>query len=146
MQKFLFKEPMWLAGTMTFKPEVKNRQKPFIVALTSGFCILIALFIRIRMHQWDGLRLVSNATIRYTHIALFCTLVRRHICSWHKYQHNINLSHKNFLFLNKETNLRCFSFFVPFWKVGFYNSVAIPCYTTLSELFPPSGPLLKACK
>lgn len=35
---------------------------------------------------------------------------------------------------------------VPQGQVGFYNSVAIPCYTTLSELFPPSGPLLKACK
>lgn len=33
-----------------------------------------------------------------------------------------------------------------FLKVGFYNAVAVPCYTTLSELFPPSGPLLKACK
>ncbi|XP_013124483.1 cAMP and cAMP-inhibited cGMP 3',5'-cyclic phosphodiesterase 10A isoform X3 [Oreochromis niloticus] len=35
---------------------------------------------------------------------------------------------------------------VPQGQVGFYNAVAVPCYTTLSELFPPSGPLLKACK
>ncbi|XP_027861887.1 cAMP and cAMP-inhibited cGMP 3',5'-cyclic phosphodiesterase 10A isoform X2 [Xiphophorus couchianus] len=35
---------------------------------------------------------------------------------------------------------------VPQGQVGFYNSVAIPCYTTLSELFPPSHPLLNACK
>ncbi|GLD68532.1 cAMP and cAMP-inhibited cGMP 3',5'-cyclic phosphodiesterase 10A isoform X1, partial [Lates japonicus] len=35
---------------------------------------------------------------------------------------------------------------VPQGQVGFYNAVAIPCYTTLSELFPPSSPLLKACK
>lgn len=35
---------------------------------------------------------------------------------------------------------------VPQGQVGFYNAVAIPCYTTLAELFPPSGPLLKACK
>lgn len=36
--------------------------------------------------------------------------------------------------------------FLIFLKVGFYNGVAVPCYTTLAELFPPSGPLLKACK
>ncbi|XP_033835582.1 cAMP and cAMP-inhibited cGMP 3',5'-cyclic phosphodiesterase 10A isoform X5 [Periophthalmus magnuspinnatus] len=35
---------------------------------------------------------------------------------------------------------------VPQGQVGFYNAVAIPCYTTLAELFPPSGALLKACK
>lgn len=35
---------------------------------------------------------------------------------------------------------------VPQGQVGFYNAVAIPCYTTLSQLFPLSGPLLKACK
>uniref|UniRef100_A0AAZ3Q4P3 Phosphodiesterase n=1 Tax=Oncorhynchus tshawytscha TaxID=74940 RepID=A0AAZ3Q4P3_ONCTS len=35
---------------------------------------------------------------------------------------------------------------VPQGQVGFYNAVALPCYTTLSELFPPSGPLLQACK
>ncbi|XP_046885160.1 cAMP and cAMP-inhibited cGMP 3',5'-cyclic phosphodiesterase 10A isoform X4 [Hypomesus transpacificus] len=35
---------------------------------------------------------------------------------------------------------------VPQGQVGFYNAVAIPCYTTLSELFPPSSPLLGACK
>uniref|UniRef100_A0A8C5BHT2 Phosphodiesterase n=1 Tax=Gadus morhua TaxID=8049 RepID=A0A8C5BHT2_GADMO len=35
---------------------------------------------------------------------------------------------------------------IPQGQVGFYNAVAVPCYTTLSELFPPSGPLLRACK
>ncbi|XP_042157312.1 cAMP and cAMP-inhibited cGMP 3',5'-cyclic phosphodiesterase 10A isoform X3 [Oncorhynchus tshawytscha] len=35
---------------------------------------------------------------------------------------------------------------VPQGQVGFYNAVALPCYTTLSELFPPSSPLLQACK
>ncbi|XP_026210260.1 cAMP and cAMP-inhibited cGMP 3',5'-cyclic phosphodiesterase 10A isoform X2 [Anabas testudineus] len=35
---------------------------------------------------------------------------------------------------------------VPQGQVGFYNAVAIPCYTTLAELLPPSSPLLKACK
>nr|XP_015218464.1 PREDICTED: cAMP and cAMP-inhibited cGMP 3',5'-cyclic phosphodiesterase 10A isoform X4 [Lepisosteus oculatus] len=35
---------------------------------------------------------------------------------------------------------------VPQGQVGFYNAVAIPCYTTLSELFPPSTPLLRACR
>ncbi|XP_073690366.1 cAMP and cAMP-inhibited cGMP 3',5'-cyclic phosphodiesterase 10A [Garra rufa] len=35
---------------------------------------------------------------------------------------------------------------VPQGQVGFYNAVAIPCYTTLSELFPPSSPLLSACR
>ncbi|ROI15184.1 cAMP and cAMP-inhibited cGMP 3',5'-cyclic phosphodiesterase 10A [Anabarilius grahami] len=35
---------------------------------------------------------------------------------------------------------------VPQGQVGFYNAVAIPCYTTLSELFPPSSPLLTACR
>uniref|UniRef100_A0AAY4E1N6 Phosphodiesterase n=1 Tax=Denticeps clupeoides TaxID=299321 RepID=A0AAY4E1N6_9TELE len=35
---------------------------------------------------------------------------------------------------------------VPQGQVVFYNAVAIPCYTTLSELFPPSRPLLHACK
>ncbi|MGH0129009.1 UNVERIFIED_CONTAM: hypothetical protein FKN15_075392 [Acipenser sinensis] len=34
---------------------------------------------------------------------------------------------------------------VPQGQVGFYNAVAIPCYTTLSELFPASSPLLQAC-
>uniref|UniRef100_A0A7N6AWY5 Phosphodiesterase n=1 Tax=Anabas testudineus TaxID=64144 RepID=A0A7N6AWY5_ANATE len=34
---------------------------------------------------------------------------------------------------------------VPQGQVGFYNAVAIPCYTTLAELLPPSSPLLKAC-
>ncbi|KAA8583938.1 hypothetical protein FQN60_015146 [Etheostoma spectabile] len=35
---------------------------------------------------------------------------------------------------------------VPQGQVGFYNAVAVPCYTTLAELFPPSSPLLRACK
>ncbi|XP_034148080.1 cAMP and cAMP-inhibited cGMP 3',5'-cyclic phosphodiesterase 10A isoform X4 [Esox lucius] len=35
---------------------------------------------------------------------------------------------------------------VPQGQVGFYNAVALPCYTTLSDLFPPSTPLLQACK
>ncbi|XP_072292572.1 cAMP and cAMP-inhibited cGMP 3',5'-cyclic phosphodiesterase 10A isoform X4 [Eucyclogobius newberryi] len=35
---------------------------------------------------------------------------------------------------------------IPQGQVGFYNAVAIPCYTTLAELFPPSTLLLKACK
>ncbi|KAI4900283.1 hypothetical protein NFI96_027458, partial [Prochilodus magdalenae] len=35
---------------------------------------------------------------------------------------------------------------VPQGQVGFYNAVAIPCYTTLAELFPPSAPLLSACR
>ncbi|XP_076830710.1 cAMP and cAMP-inhibited cGMP 3',5'-cyclic phosphodiesterase 10A isoform X3 [Brachyhypopomus gauderio] len=35
---------------------------------------------------------------------------------------------------------------VPQGQVGFYNAVAIPCYTTLSQLFPPSAPLLRACR
>uniref|UniRef100_A0A7N8XY77 Phosphodiesterase n=1 Tax=Mastacembelus armatus TaxID=205130 RepID=A0A7N8XY77_9TELE len=34
---------------------------------------------------------------------------------------------------------------VPQGQVGFYNAVAIPCYTTLSKLLPISSPLLKAC-
>ncbi|XP_028676111.1 cAMP and cAMP-inhibited cGMP 3',5'-cyclic phosphodiesterase 10A isoform X1 [Erpetoichthys calabaricus] len=35
---------------------------------------------------------------------------------------------------------------VPQGQVGFYNAVAIPCYTTLSELFPAASPLLQACR
>uniref|UniRef100_A0A8C6UZG1 Phosphodiesterase n=1 Tax=Neogobius melanostomus TaxID=47308 RepID=A0A8C6UZG1_9GOBI len=35
---------------------------------------------------------------------------------------------------------------IPQGQMGFYNAVAIPCYTTLAELFPPSKTLLKACK
>ncbi|XP_028325044.1 cAMP and cAMP-inhibited cGMP 3',5'-cyclic phosphodiesterase 10A isoform X2 [Gouania willdenowi] len=35
---------------------------------------------------------------------------------------------------------------IPQGQVGFYNAVAIPCYTTLSKLFPPSSPLLNSCK
>ncbi|XP_062851102.1 cAMP and cAMP-inhibited cGMP 3',5'-cyclic phosphodiesterase 10A [Trichomycterus rosablanca] len=35
---------------------------------------------------------------------------------------------------------------VPQGQMGFYNAVAIPCYTTLSELFAPSTPLLRACR
>ncbi|XP_068795032.1 cAMP and cAMP-inhibited cGMP 3',5'-cyclic phosphodiesterase 10A isoform X3 [Struthio camelus] len=35
---------------------------------------------------------------------------------------------------------------VPQGQVGFYNAVAIPCYTTLAQIFPPTGPLLRACR
>ncbi|XP_063047591.1 cAMP and cAMP-inhibited cGMP 3',5'-cyclic phosphodiesterase 10A isoform X2 [Engraulis encrasicolus] len=35
---------------------------------------------------------------------------------------------------------------VPQGQVSFYNAVAIPCYTTLSQLFPAAKPLLKACR
>uniref|UniRef100_A0A8C8RZM5 Phosphodiesterase n=1 Tax=Pelusios castaneus TaxID=367368 RepID=A0A8C8RZM5_9SAUR len=34
---------------------------------------------------------------------------------------------------------------VPQGQIGFYNAVAIPCYTTLTQIFPPTGPLLRAC-
>ncbi|XP_036173496.1 cAMP and cAMP-inhibited cGMP 3',5'-cyclic phosphodiesterase 10A isoform X2 [Myotis myotis] len=35
---------------------------------------------------------------------------------------------------------------VPQGQLGFYNAVAIPCYTTLTRIFPPTEPLLKACR
>ncbi|KAM5284674.1 cAMP and cAMP-inhibited cGMP 3',5'-cyclic phosphodiesterase 10A isoform 3-T4 [Hipposideros larvatus] len=35
---------------------------------------------------------------------------------------------------------------VPEGQLGFYNAVAIPCYTTLTQIFPPTEPLLKACR
>ncbi|XP_041418718.1 cAMP and cAMP-inhibited cGMP 3',5'-cyclic phosphodiesterase 10A isoform X2 [Xenopus laevis] len=35
---------------------------------------------------------------------------------------------------------------IPQGQMGFYNAVAIPCYTTLSEIFPSTRPLLQACK
>nr|XP_023678285.1 cAMP and cAMP-inhibited cGMP 3',5'-cyclic phosphodiesterase 10A isoform X3 [Paramormyrops kingsleyae] len=35
---------------------------------------------------------------------------------------------------------------VPQGQVGFYNAVAVPCYTTLTQLFPPATPLLRACR
>ncbi|XP_027457761.1 cAMP and cAMP-inhibited cGMP 3',5'-cyclic phosphodiesterase 10A isoform X2 [Zalophus californianus] len=35
---------------------------------------------------------------------------------------------------------------VPQGQLGFYNAVAIPCYTTLTQIFPPTEPLLKACR
>ncbi|XP_010138725.1 PREDICTED: cAMP and cAMP-inhibited cGMP 3',5'-cyclic phosphodiesterase 10A-like [Buceros rhinoceros silvestris] len=35
---------------------------------------------------------------------------------------------------------------VPQGQIGFYNAVAIPCYTTLAQIFPPTGPLLRACR
>ncbi|XP_074044108.1 cAMP and cAMP-inhibited cGMP 3',5'-cyclic phosphodiesterase 10A isoform X2 [Macrotis lagotis] len=35
---------------------------------------------------------------------------------------------------------------VPQGQIGFYNAVAIPCYTTLMQIFPPTGPLLRACR
>ncbi|EPY80539.1 cAMP and cAMP-inhibited cGMP 3,5-cyclic phosphodiesterase 10A, partial [Camelus ferus] len=31
-------------------------------------------------------------------------------------------------------------------QLGFYNAVAIPCYTTLTQIFPPTEPLLTACR
>ncbi|KAK2499504.1 hypothetical protein MC885_005745 [Smutsia gigantea] len=31
-------------------------------------------------------------------------------------------------------------------QLGFYNAVAIPCYTTLTQIFPPTEPLLEACR
>ncbi len=34
----------------------------------------------------------------------------------------------------------------PQGQIGFYNAVAIPCYTTLAQIFPPTGPLLRACR
>ncbi|MEE6511944.1 hypothetical protein FKM82_018839 [Ascaphus truei] len=30
--------------------------------------------------------------------------------------------------------------------MGFYNAVALPCYTTLSQIFPSTQPLLQACR
>uniref|UniRef100_A0A667GL69 Phosphodiesterase n=1 Tax=Lynx canadensis TaxID=61383 RepID=A0A667GL69_LYNCA len=35
---------------------------------------------------------------------------------------------------------------VPQGQLGFYNAVAIPCYTTLTQIFPPTEPLLQACR
>ncbi|XP_040821311.1 cAMP and cAMP-inhibited cGMP 3',5'-cyclic phosphodiesterase 10A [Ochotona curzoniae] len=35
---------------------------------------------------------------------------------------------------------------VPQGQLGFYNAVAIPCYTTLTQILPPTEPLLKACR
>ncbi|XP_036981988.2 cAMP and cAMP-inhibited cGMP 3',5'-cyclic phosphodiesterase 10A isoform X1 [Artibeus jamaicensis] len=35
---------------------------------------------------------------------------------------------------------------VPQGQLGFYNAVAIPCYTTLMRIFPPTEPLLHACR
>lgn len=34
----------------------------------------------------------------------------------------------------------------PWRQLGFYNAVAIPCYTTLTQIFPPTEPLLRACR
>ncbi|KAJ1152654.1 hypothetical protein NDU88_005429, partial [Pleurodeles waltl] len=34
---------------------------------------------------------------------------------------------------------------IPQGQIGFYNAVAIPCYTTLTQIFPPARPLLQAC-
>uniref|UniRef100_G3NNN6 Phosphodiesterase n=1 Tax=Gasterosteus aculeatus aculeatus TaxID=481459 RepID=G3NNN6_GASAC len=45
------------------------------------------------------------------------------------------------------TRLTANDIYAEFWaEVGFYNAVAVPCYTTLAKLFPPSSPLLNACK
>nr|XP_039326270.1 cAMP and cAMP-inhibited cGMP 3',5'-cyclic phosphodiesterase 10A-like [Saimiri boliviensis boliviensis] len=35
---------------------------------------------------------------------------------------------------------------VPQGQLGFYSAVAIPCYTTLTQILPPTEPLLKACR
>ncbi|XP_036916411.1 cAMP and cAMP-inhibited cGMP 3',5'-cyclic phosphodiesterase 10A [Sturnira hondurensis] len=35
---------------------------------------------------------------------------------------------------------------VPQGQLGFYNAVAIPCYSTLMRIFPPTEPLLRACR
>ncbi|XP_062832412.1 cAMP and cAMP-inhibited cGMP 3',5'-cyclic phosphodiesterase 10A isoform X2 [Anolis carolinensis] len=35
---------------------------------------------------------------------------------------------------------------VPQGQIGFYNAVALPCYTTLAQILPPTAPLLRACK
>ncbi|XP_048125528.1 cAMP and cAMP-inhibited cGMP 3',5'-cyclic phosphodiesterase 10A isoform X3 [Alosa alosa] len=35
---------------------------------------------------------------------------------------------------------------IPQGQVSFYNAVALPCYTTLAQLFPVAKPLLKACR
>ncbi|XP_078504752.1 cAMP and cAMP-inhibited cGMP 3',5'-cyclic phosphodiesterase 10A isoform X2 [Lissotriton helveticus] len=35
---------------------------------------------------------------------------------------------------------------IPQGQIGFYNAVAIPCYTTLTQIFPPARPLLQACR
>nr|XP_014341331.1 PREDICTED: cAMP and cAMP-inhibited cGMP 3',5'-cyclic phosphodiesterase 10A [Latimeria chalumnae] len=35
---------------------------------------------------------------------------------------------------------------IPQGQVGFYNAVAIPCYSTLVEIFPPATPLLQSCR
>ncbi|XP_069463820.1 cAMP and cAMP-inhibited cGMP 3',5'-cyclic phosphodiesterase 10A isoform X2 [Ambystoma mexicanum] len=35
---------------------------------------------------------------------------------------------------------------IPQGQIGFYNAVAIPCYTTLTQIFPLANPLLHACR
>ncbi|KAF7253379.1 cAMP and cAMP-inhibited cGMP 3',5'-cyclic phosphodiesterase 10A [Varanus komodoensis] len=30
--------------------------------------------------------------------------------------------------------------------IGFYSAVALPCYTTLTQILPPTAPLLRACR
>ncbi|XP_062980529.1 cAMP and cAMP-inhibited cGMP 3',5'-cyclic phosphodiesterase 10A isoform X2 [Elgaria multicarinata webbii] len=35
---------------------------------------------------------------------------------------------------------------VPQGQIGFYSAVALPCYTTLSQILPPTGSLLRACR
>ncbi|XP_040206569.1 cAMP and cAMP-inhibited cGMP 3',5'-cyclic phosphodiesterase 10A isoform X1 [Rana temporaria] len=35
---------------------------------------------------------------------------------------------------------------IPHGQIGFYNAVAVPCYTTLSQIFPSTRPLLTACR
>lgn len=44
-------------------------------------------------------------------------------------------------------NMWCVSCRWFLWRqLGFYNAVAIPCYTTLTQIFPPTEPLLRACR
>uniref|UniRef100_A0A8C5MJW0 Phosphodiesterase n=1 Tax=Leptobrachium leishanense TaxID=445787 RepID=A0A8C5MJW0_9ANUR len=35
---------------------------------------------------------------------------------------------------------------IPQGQIGFYNAVAVPCYTTLSQIIPSTQPLLQACR
>ncbi|XP_044277302.1 cAMP and cAMP-inhibited cGMP 3',5'-cyclic phosphodiesterase 10A isoform X2 [Varanus komodoensis] len=35
---------------------------------------------------------------------------------------------------------------VPQGQIGFYSAVALPCYTTLTQILPPTAPLLRACR
>ncbi|ETE71884.1 hypothetical protein L345_02290, partial [Ophiophagus hannah] len=35
---------------------------------------------------------------------------------------------------------------VPQGQIGFYNAVALPCYSTLAQILPPTIPLHRACR